>query len=163
MRLPDALRQMSSIVGRRTPLVLQAEAAECGLACLAMIAARYGQRVDLPVLRRRYNVAVRGMSLHDLVRIASHMGLATRALRAELPHLRQLRTPCILHWDHNHFVVLASANSRTVTILDPAVGRRTVPLQEVDKRFTGIVLESWPGEAFEPKVERARIRIWQLL
>jgi ATP-binding cassette subfamily B protein RaxB len=71
--------------------------------------------------------------------------------------------PCILHWDHNHFVVLASANSRTATILDPAVGRRSVPLREVDKRFTGIVLEAWPGQAFEPKVERARIRIWQLL
>jgi ATP-binding cassette subfamily B protein RaxB len=154
---------MASILRRRTPLILQAEAAECGLACLAMIAARYGQRVDLPALRRRYNVALRGISLHDLVRVASQMGLATRALRAELPHLRQLRTPCILHWDHNHFVVLASANSRTVTILDPAVGRRTVALKEVDKRFTGIVLESWPGEAFEPKVERARVRIWQLL
>ena len=88
MHLPDALRQMASILRRRTPLILQAEAAECGLACLAMIAARYGQRVDLPALRRRYNVALRGMSLHDLVRVASQMGLATRALRAELPHDR---------------------------------------------------------------------------
>jgi ATP-binding cassette, subfamily B, bacterial CvaB/MchF/RaxB len=48
-------------------------------------------------------------------------------------------------------------------ILDPAVGRRRVPLQEVDKRFTGIVLEAWPTEAFECKTERARVRIWELL
>ena len=29
------------------------------------------------------------------------------AVRAELAHLRRLRLPSILHWDHNHFVVLA--------------------------------------------------------
>jgi ATP-binding cassette subfamily B protein RaxB len=163
MMLPEGIQQASKILRRRTPLIRQAEAAECGLACLAMIAARYGHRVDLPALRRRYNVALRGMSLHDLVRIASNMRLATRALRAELPHLRRLRLPCILHWDHNHFVVLARVNRRAVVILDPRVGRRHVSLQEVDKRFTGIVLEAWPGEAFEQKVERARVRIWKLL
>ena len=106
MKLPDRMLQAAAIVRRRTPLILQTETAECGLACLAMIAGRYGHRVDLPALRQRYNLSLRGTTLHDLVRIASSMRLATRALRAELPHLRRLRLPCILHWDHNHFVVL---------------------------------------------------------
>jgi ATP-binding cassette subfamily B protein RaxB len=95
--------------------------------------------------------------------MASTMRLATRALRAELPHLRRLRLPCILHWDHNHFVVLARVGGRRVVILDPAVGRRYVALQEVDKRFTGIVLEAWPTDSFERRTERARVRIWELL
>ena len=163
MKLPDRMLQAAALVQRRTPLVLQTEAAECGLACLAMIAGRYGHRVDLPALRRRHNLSLRGTTLHDLVRIASSMRLATRALRAELPHLRRLRLPCILHWDHNHFVVLTRVGSRSIVILDPAVGRRYVPLQEVDKRFTGIVLEAWPTEGFERKTERARVRIWELL
>ena len=163
MKLPDRMQQAAAIFSRRTPLILQTEAAECGLACLAMIAGRYGHRIDLPALRQRYNVSLRGTTLHDLVRIASGIQLASRALRAELPHLRRLRLPCVLHWDHNHFVVLAGMGSRRVVILDPAVGRRRVPLQEVDKRFTGIVLEAWPTEAFECKTERARVRIWELL
>src|SRR5437016_7248401 len=139
MKLSDRILQVAAIVGRRTPLILQTEVAECGLACLAMIAGRYGHRVDLPALRGRYNPSLRGTTLRDLVRTASSMRLATRALRAELPHLTRLRLPCILHWDHNHFVVLTRVGRRSVVIHDPAVGRRYVPTQEVNKRFTGIV------------------------
>ena len=164
MKPTDRMLQVASIVGRRrTPLILQTETAECGLACLAMIAGRYGHRVDLPALRQRRNISIRGTTLHDLVRIASGMGLATRALRAELPHLRAVRLPCILHWDHNHFVVLIRVRARSMVIHDPAVGRRYVSVQEVDKRFTGIVLEAWPTESFERKTERARVPIWDLL
>jgi ATP-binding cassette subfamily B protein RaxB len=163
MTLPDRMLQAAAIVRRRTPLILQTEVAECGLACLAMIAGRYGHRVDLPALRQRYNVSLRGSTLHDLVRLASAMQLATRAVRAELPHLRRLRLPCVLHWDHNHFVVLTGFSRRRMIIHDPAVGRRYVPVQEVDKRFTGVVLEAWPTEGFERKTERARVRIWDLL
>jgi ATP-binding cassette, subfamily B, bacterial CvaB/MchF/RaxB len=163
MTLTDRMLQASTIVLRRTPLVLQAEAAECGLACLAMIAGRYGHRIDLPALRRRYNVSIRGTTLHDLVGIASSMRLATRALRADLPHLKRLRLPCILHWDHSHFVVLTGVGRRRAVIHDPAVGRRSVPMHEVSKRFTGVVLEAFPADGFERKTERARVRIWDLL
>jgi ATP-binding cassette, subfamily B, bacterial CvaB/MchF/RaxB len=128
-----------------------------------MIAGRYGHRVDLAALRRHYSLSLRGTTLHDLVRVASSMRLATRALRAELPHLRRLRLPCILHWDHNHFVVLTRVQARRMVIHDPGVGRRYVPVQEVSKRFTGIVLEAWPTEGFERKTERARVRLWDLL
>ena len=163
MTLPDRMQQAAAIVRRRTPLIRQSEVAECGLACLAMIAGRYGHRVDLPALRQRHNVPLRGTTLRDLTRIASTMRLATRALRAEPPHLRQLQLPCILHWDHNHFVVLTRASGRRMVIHDPAVGRRFIPLKEVEKRFTGIVLEAWPTRDFERKTERARVRIWDLL
>jgi ATP-binding cassette subfamily B protein RaxB len=128
-----------------------------------MIAGRYGHHVDLAALRRRYSLSLRGTTLHDLVRVASSMRLATRALRAELPHLRRLRLPCILHWDHNHFVVLTRVGTHRMVIYDPGAGRRSVPVQEVNKRFTGIVLEAWPIEGFERKTERARVRIWDLL
>ena len=163
MKLSDRMLQAAALVGRRTPLILQTETAECGLACLAMIAGRYGHRVDLPALRQRYNLSLRGTTLHDLIRIASGMRLATRALRAEPEHLRGLRLPCILHWDHNHFVVLLRVRGRCIIIHDPAVGRRNVPMQEFNKRFTGIVLEGWPTESFEHKTELARVRIWDLL
>jgi ATP-binding cassette subfamily B protein RaxB len=163
MTLADRMLQASTIVLRKTALVLQTEAAECGLACLSMVAGRYGHRVDLPALRRRHNVSVRGTTLHDLVRIASTMGLATRALRADMPHLNRLRLPCILHWDHSHFVVLTRVGRRRVVIHDPAIGRRSVPKEEVSKRFTGVVLEAWPADGFERKTERARVRVWDLL
>src|SRR6185437_12335490 len=61
------------------------------------------------------------------------------------------------------FVVLARVGGRCAVILDPAVGRRSVPLSDLDQRFTGILLEVWPTQAFERKTERARVRVWQLL
>jgi ATP-binding cassette subfamily B protein RaxB len=148
---------------RRTPVVLQTEVAECGMACLAMIAGHYGHRLDLPALRKHYDVSLKGMTLHDVVDLAHKLKLSTRALRVEMTHLRELRLPCILHWDHAHFVVLTRIGRRGLTIHDPAVGRRVVPLQEVSRRFTGIVLEAWPSYGFERKAERARVRIFELV
>jgi ATP-binding cassette subfamily B protein RaxB len=163
MTIPERMRQAAAIVWRRTPLILQTEMAECGLACLGMIAGRYGRRVDLPALRHVQSMSSRGTTLRDLMRMASSLRLATRALRAEPAHLRKLQLPCILHWDHNHFVVLIRAHRRRMVIHDPAVGRRFVPVQEVAKRFTGVVVEAWPTEGFERKTERARVRVWELL
>jgi ATP-binding cassette subfamily B protein RaxB len=60
MNVSERMQNVAAIFRRSTPLVLQAEAAECGLACLAMIAGRYGHRVDLPALRQRFNLSVRG-------------------------------------------------------------------------------------------------------
>ena len=54
--------------------------------------------------------------------MAGHLGLATRPLRLELEALPQLRLPCILHWEFNHFVVLKEVGPRGVVIHDPARG-----------------------------------------
>jgi ATP-binding cassette subfamily B protein RaxB len=80
-----------------------------------------------------------------------------------MSHLKQLRLPCILHWDHSHFVVLTQVGARTVIIHDPASGRRKIALEEVSRRFTGIALEAWTTEGFERKTDRARIRVFDLL
>ena len=147
----------------RTPIVRQTEAAECGLACIAMIAGHHGHRIDLSALRRHHNISLKGMTLHDVARVASQLQLSTRALRVEMSHLKQLRLPCILHWDHSHFVVLTQVGARTVIIHDPASGWRKIALEEVSRRFTGIALETWATEGFERKTERARIRVFDLL
>ena len=55
----------------RLPVVLQTEAAECGLACLAMIAAYHGLQTDLATLRRRFSLSLKGATLADLVRSAT--------------------------------------------------------------------------------------------
>ena len=147
---------------RRMQPVLQAEAAECGLACLTMVAAHHGHRVDLPGLRRNHPISMKGVTLEALMAVASRLNLAPRALRLELEELGQLQLPAILHWDLAHFVVLESVGRDSVTILDPAAGRRTLPLKTVSRHFTGVALELTPARAFEPVVARARIRLSDL-
>ena len=52
MTRSDLPRLLGAAV-RRTPVIIQAEAAECGLACMAMMAGHYGHVLDLPAMRRR--------------------------------------------------------------------------------------------------------------
>jgi ATP-binding cassette, subfamily B, bacterial CvaB/MchF/RaxB len=138
--------------GARLPMSLQTEAAECGLACLAMIAGYYGYASELTDLRRRLAVSLKGVNLKTLVGMADRLGFASRPVRLELDELRMLKTPCILHWDLNHFVVLKKASGDSIVVHDPAVGVRSLPLSAVSKHFTGVALELMPvGEYQQAK------------
>ena len=53
--------------GRKLPVILQTEAAECGLACLAMVATYHGHQLDLPSLRRRFSMSLKGATLAQLM------------------------------------------------------------------------------------------------
>jgi len=112
-------------------VVLQSEANECGLACVAMIASAHGLHTDLAELRRRFQVSLKGATLDQLIRHAEIIGFAARPLRLELDELTELVTPCVLHWDLNHFVVLKRVSRDQATILDPAFGERILPLSTV--------------------------------
>jgi len=159
VRLP-ALRGPGS---KAVPVWLQSEAAECGLACVAMVAGAFGCRVDLATLRQRFPVSLKGATLADLVRIADALGLQSRPLRAELDDLTVLQTPCILHWDMNHFVVLIAVRGGVATIHDPARGRREVRADELSRSFTGVVLELTPGAAFEPQEAPRRLSLRRMI
>jgi ATP-binding cassette subfamily B protein RaxB len=149
--------------GRRLPVLLQSEAAECGLACVAMIAGYHGHRSDTTALRRRFGFSLKGATLKDLVAVADRMGLASRPLRLELSELGMLRTPCILHWDLNHFVVLKSIGRGGIVIHDPAEGVRHLPMDRVSRHFTGVALELTPTGGFVPAAAPPRIRIRALV
>ncbi|HRE33154.1 MAG TPA: cysteine peptidase family C39 domain-containing protein, partial [Candidatus Berkiella sp.] len=149
---------------RRLPIVLQTEMAECGLACLAMVASFHGHEIDLNTLRRQYPISLRGTTLHTLMQTADKMDFACRPLCLELEQLDQLRTPTILHWDMNHFVVLKSVSKNHIVIHDPAQGMRKISITEVSKHFTGVALELIPTPKFQPKNEVRKIpfsTFWQ--
>ena len=129
---------------------LQSESAECGLACLAMVAASHGLHVGLAELRRRFPMSLKGARLDQLIRIAQQLGFTARPLRLDLDELGKLGLPCILHWDLNHFVVLVRVGASKVVIADPATGERRMSLAEASRHFTGIALELAPATAFTP-------------
>jgi len=138
---------------RRLPMMLQTEAAECGLACLAMIASYHGHDIDLAGLRRRFSTSLKGITLARVMVLAGQLDFACRPLKLDLDELPQLRTPCVLHWDLNHFVVLKRADRRGIVIHDPACGIRKLGLREVSEHFTGVALELTPVEGFAPVIE----------
>jgi ATP-binding cassette subfamily B protein RaxB len=148
--------------GRSLPVFLQTESAECGLASLGMVASFHGHRIDLAGLRQRFTLSLKGATLAYLMQVAGRLHLAPRPLRLELDELPRLKTPCILHWDLNHFVVLKSASSREAVIHDPAFGVKRLAMAEVSRHFTGIALELAPTTDFRPVDERRRVRLRDL-
>jgi len=153
---------LGAMLGMRLPLILQTEAAECGLACLAMVAAFHGGDTGLSALRRRFGLSLRGASLKDIVAIAGQLGLEARPLRLEPDELPLLSTPCILHWDLTHFVVLRRASAGSVVIHDPAFGVRRLSRAEAQRHFTGVALELSPAQAFAPPAPEPRLRVRSL-
>jgi len=146
------------------PIIFQSEASECGLACLAMIATYHGQERDLASFRRSYPTSLKGLTFSDMMHIADDLGLSARPVRAELEALGALKTPCILHWDMRHFVVLERVQNRRLTIIDPSRGHLVMSMEEASAHFTGAAMELEPTTAFKPikDVQRVRIRdFWQ--
>jgi ATP-binding cassette, subfamily B, bacterial CvaB/MchF/RaxB len=149
--------------GHKTPVILQTEVSECGLASLAMVANFHGFQTDLASLRQRFNLSLKGATLAHLVEFASRLNLATRALRLELNELSQLKLPCILHWDLNHFVVLIKADAKSITIHNPAHGAQTIRYEQASSHFTGVALELTPTPEFKPVQETRRISLRALM
>ena len=149
--------------GARVPFILQTEAGECGLACLAMVAGHWGHRVDLASLRRRFSVSLKGATLKSLISMANAMSLQARPLKVELDKLQSLALPCILHWNMSHFVVLVAIDRKGVVIHDPAIGRRRMPLSDVSRHFTGIALELTPSSQFRRIEETRRLGLRDIM
>ena len=142
---------------QRLPVLLQSEAAECGIACLGMVAGFYGHHLSIQQLRALFGSSIAGCTMKDLVEFASRLALSGRALKLEPAALGKLQLPAILHWDMNHFVVLKKVHRNGITILDPAVGERRLSMAEVDKAFTGVALELSPTNEFKKIDERSKL------
>ncbi len=142
--------------------VQQSEAAECGLACLAMIANWWGHDVDLVHLRRRFPATSRGMNLKSLMETADGLGLMPRALKVDVDALDALQLPAVLHWDLNHYVVVERVSGKRAYIVDPARDARWHDAASLSRHFTGVALELRPSDSFTPLRERRTLSIRQL-
>lgn len=147
---------ITSIFKKSLPVILQAEAAECGLACVAMIMNYHGFKIDMISIRKRFEVSSNGMSLKDIIVLGEKLNMTSSPVRVELDELRSLSLPCILHWSFNHFVVLKKLSRNGGIIHDPSIGERSITHSELSNCFTGIVLEMSPSSTFE-KIEKSTI------
>jgi ATP-binding cassette, subfamily B, bacterial CvaB/MchF/RaxB len=159
--------ELLNLGGRKaTPYIQQSEASECALACIAMIAGFHGLETDLIVLRRRFELSLKGATLKQVMHVAGELGFSTRPLRGEIENLEELALPTILHWDLNHFVVLTKITrglkGQRFHIHDPASGVKAMTTDELSRHFTGVALELVKSERFQARSERSKLRITQL-
>lgn len=120
----------------------------------------------MPALRRRFGLSLKGATLKTLIDIAEQIGFTARPLRGEPDALQRLALPAVLHWDMQHFVVLASISrgprGRRFRIHDPASGQRTIDEAGLSRHFTGVILELTPSDRFHARKVRSDLRITQL-
>jgi len=155
--ISPAINALSS--GKNVPVILQAEAAECGLVCINMVAQFYGDKRDISHFRQQVAVSLRGVTLNNIMDIAHQLGFHSRALKIEIDHLTQLKLPAILHWDMRHFVVLTKVTRNSITIHDPSIGKQTFSLAQASCHLTGIALEVFPSDDFRPPAAEPLLRL----
>lgn len=158
----EITKRLDFIFGKKLPMILQSEVTECGLACVAMVASYHGNQVDLATLRRHFSISLKGSTLKELAELAQKLRFIHRGLKLDLDELKCLRTPCILHWDLNHFVVLKKVQGNSVIIHDPAIGIVKHKFSEVSNHFTGVALELTPAIDFEKNKSQTRLYLSNL-
>lgn len=134
------------------------EATECGAASLSMILAHYNLWLPLEKLRQECGVNRDGSKASCVIRAARNRGCKANGYKWSVDRLLEVGAyPLIIHWEFNHFVVLEGVKGDTAYLNDPAMGRRTVPLNEFRTSYTGVALKIEPTENFKPEGHRYNI------
>lgn len=154
------LRRLSLKHMRQIPYISQHQFSDCGPACLAMVLAFYGRHVELQELIQACGTYRQGTNAQVLIKIARRHGLMGRGVKVtDIKELQYLPKGTILHWRFHHYVVLDRIYKNHIAIVDPAHGRRLMPMDEVDKSFTGVALTFAPTQDFKPKKDSDLARL----
>jgi ATP-binding cassette, subfamily B, bacterial CvaB/MchF/RaxB len=149
------MKQLRFGFSRKLPVYLQSERAECGLACLAMIATKLGNELEVADLRRQFSSSQKGTTASELIELGTHIGLVCRPLKLDVDELRLLALPAILHWDMQHYVVLSEVKQKSsgdrYIVHDPAKGRLDLSEKQISASFTGVALEVARAQTFKPQ------------
>ncbi len=142
---------------KRVPVVLQMTPRECGAACLAMVLTYYGRETTINECRKFLQSGRDGLTARAIAQAGRDLGLRVRAFSMEPASLAQVRTPAIIHWNFDHFMVLEHWSPKAVEVVDPATGRRRITPEEFGAGFTGVVLSMEPGANFQSQQAQDKI------
>lgn len=161
------------------PFIRQLNAIDCGPTCLRMISKYYGGDHDTKSLNIVDAYSKLGVTLLDISETAEKIGFRARGVMLNFQQLKnEVDSPCILHWNQNHFVVMLPINGKwnkkQITIVDPAIGFISLSKMDFLKNWishkdselgdvgTALLLE--PSMKFFEKIKRIeKKRHWGLV
>lgn len=120
----------------RIKFIKQTDSNDCGLACVSMLSNYFGCPVPIRALKKEADLNSDGVSIENLMAAGSKIGMSLIPLKiTDKQLLEDIPTPAIAYWNQNHFILLEKITENYVTIIDPAVGRLKLKMDEF--------LESW--------------------
>lgn len=114
------------------PSYRQLDSMDCGPTCLRMIAKYYGRTFSIQTLREKAFITREGVSMLGISDAAEAIGFRTNGLKITFEQLvEEVKLPCILHWNQNHFVVCYGIKKKRrcdydIKISDPAGEKYTL-------------------------------------
>ena len=116
-------------------LIRQRDLRQCGAACLAMVCRHFGGGCSLDSISEMCPATTEGVSMLGLSETARTIGFDVVCAKDTIDNLCMESNPAILHWRHNHFVVLYHTNGKYFHIADPQKGKIRYSRSELAKNW----------------------------
>jgi ATP-binding cassette subfamily C protein len=136
---------------------LQLEAAECGAASLGIVLSHHGRHVPLTELRQQCGVSRDGSKASRVVQAARRYGMDAHGYAWTFEDLAPVEPPYVVFWQFDHFLVVEGLSQRHAFLNDPAVGHRTISIEEFREHYSGVALTFQPDAEFTRGGQPARL------
>ena len=127
---------------KQCKVILQNNKYDCAFACLAMLFSYKDIEVPTSAFTENEIIGRDGVSLKDLKDICTKQA-TLKIYRVEKEEFKKLRVninkPYLVYWNNNHYVILEKIKKNKIVIIDPAVGRITISLQEFLVHYSGLM------------------------
>lgn len=150
--------------------VKQHDGTDCGVACLASVAAHYKLGLPISRIRQLAHTDQMGTNALGLIEAAEQMGFTAKGVRASFEALYELPMPAIAHVLHKggirHFVVIYKVTKRYIMVMDPGDGQMHRKTHEqLQGEWTGVLILLQPTTGFTGRDHRvpAARRFWDLV
>lgn len=126
---------------KKVPYIGQVQESECGLCCVAMVMAYYGNKQLVKDLGKIVEIGRDGVSFNDLRNIVNHFKFDAEFYEVSLSRISEINSgPLVVYWNNNHYIVLEKVKNNIFHIIDPNIGRMKLSKEEFEKGFCNLVM-----------------------
>jgi len=139
---------------KRAIKVKQHDITDCGAACLASVAARFGLKFPIARIRQYAFTDKKGTNVLGMIEAANKLGLEAKGVKGPFECLQNIPLPAVAHLIVNenlkHFVVIYKVTKDYLLVMDPNDGKlHKKSNEEFKKEWTGALILIRPSETFE--------------
>lgn len=116
---------------------------DCAFACLAMLFSYRDTNIPASMFSENEIIGRDGVSLKDLKDICTKKNADLKIYRIDKSEFEKSKVnivkPYLVYWNNNHYVILERIKRNNIVIIDPAIGRMTISLQEFLVHYSGLI------------------------